>query len=958
MFDGVNLRVLPAAHGSLVLAESGSNHGSCPTVEHWPAVRVTDSALTILLFAVSLGLLLVLLATRRAHHGATESDSVDRLRSHDRRSLQILQNVWLRELSTVLSRAVSEADVAKIMSEEGTIASGCATAEITLRERGSDWVAVVESTLTPPRSAVHLEDRTPITDAIRTGMNVLVLSTSELAARYPGFTPELASKGIDASASIPLVDSGGCVIGAMGFGWSSADVFDEGQLVVFETATELCARALDRVRLYELEYEARRLAENLQAFTMVLAGTESRADVAEAMVNESLRVLGADAASVSMLADDGFAMLVSRGFDDTMDQSQSWPLSETSPAADALRTQSIIVLESQDDLTAAYPSLSAQARLDGDQAWVALPLVLGGEATAVLFATFRTIHSFSSQDRSLMSTMGLQAALAFERARLRENDLAEADKARQLAAAIGGLTAAATKVGVLAAFIDALPALGAQSGTLALLSDDGSSVDVQGGSEASPYLDSEWQTCSIGARTPLITAVRTGESLFIHGRNELTAGFDPSAVEMFSDGQRSWVAVPLYAGGRALGALGLSFIATQRFDDAQRVRLASFAALCANALTRAARFELEHSIAITLQSTLLPKQLKIIAGVELSAQYNPGTRELSVGGDWYDVIELSHNRFLLVVGDVVGHGIESAAAMGKLATATRALAQVVSGPAALLRQLDRVAATDPSTQFASMAIVLVDREAGELRYSLAGHPAPLLKHADGLIESLDMARSIPLGGLVVERPEQALSFTDGVMLLLYTDGLTERRSEHIDARLAVLQTALGETNVGVAGLPRALIASMMAGGEQVDDIAVLCAKFARAVPAFFRIVPAHTRHLSNLRHELRTWLVATGVAPSDCYDCLVAVSEAATNAIEHGHDSDSRPIDIRADDQDGRHRFSITDHGAWKLPVDSGGSRGRGLNLIHLLMDDVTVSPSDNGTNVSFTKRFERTSTP
>jgi len=953
------LWVTATARGSLVLAESGYCHGACSTIESCTrAERVTDPALTILLLVVSLSLTLALLATRRAHHGATESDSVDRLRSHDRRSLQILQNVWLRELSTVLSRAISQPDVAKIMSEEGTIAAGCATAEITLRAHGSDEVAVVVSALTPSRSAVQLEDRTPVTDAIRTGMNVLVLSSSELAARYPGFTPELARPGIDASASIPLVDSEGRVIGAVDFGWSSADIFDEGQLVVFETATELCARALDRVRLYELEYEARRLAENLQAFTMVLAGTESRADVAEAMVNESLRVLGADAASVSMLADDGIALLVSRGFDESVDQRRSRPLSVASPATDALMTRTMIVLESQDELIAAYPSLSTQARLDGDQSWVALPLVLGGEAPAVLFAIFRTIRSFSSQDRSLMSTMGLQAALAFERARLRENDLSEADKARQLAAAIGGLTAAATKVAVLAAFIDALPALDAQSGTLALLSDDGSSVDVQGGSEASPYLDSEWQTRSIGARTPLITALRTGESLFIHDRNELTSGFDLSAVEMFADGQRSWVAVPMYAGGRALGALGLSFIATQRFDDAQRVRLASFAALCANALTRAARFELEHSIAITLQSTLLPKQLKTIADVELSAQYNPGTRELSVGGDWYDVIELSQHRFLLVVGDVVGHGIESAAAMGKLATATRALAQVEAAPAALLRQLDRVAAADPSTQFASMAIVLVDREAGELRYSLAGHPAPLLKHADGTIESLDKARSIPLGGLVVERPEKTLSFSDGVTLLLYTDGLTERRSEHIDARTAVLHAALGETVIGVSGLPSALIASMMTGGEQVDDIAVLCAKFTRATPAFSRLVPAHTRHLSNLRHELRTWLVATGVAPSDCDDCLLAVCEAATNAIEHGHDSHSRPIDIRANDQDGRHTFSITDHGAWKQPVDSGGARGRGLNLINLLMDEMTVSPSDKGTTVSFTKVFETTSTP
>ncbi len=474
-----------------------------------------------------------------------------------------------------------------------------------------------------------------------------------------------------------------------------------------------------------------------------------------------------------------------------------------SPVSDALSTRAMIVLESSEELIEIYPNLRAQIQRDGDQAWVALPLVIGGKASAVLFAVFRTARLFSAQDRSLLSTMGLQAALAFERARLRENDLGEAEKARQLAAAIGGLTAAATKVEVLAAFIDALPALGAQTGSLALIGEDGTTVDVQGGSEASPYLNSEWLTRPIGTLTPLITALRTGESLFIHDRAELGNVFDLRRIDMLNDTQRSWVAVPLHAGGRPLGAMGLSFDALQRFDDTQRVRLASFAALCANALTRAARFELEHSIAITLQSTLLPKRLKAIADVDLSAHYSPGTRELSVGGDWYDVIELSDERFLLVVGDVVGHGIESAAAMGKLATATRALAQVEHAPAALLSQLDRVASADASTQFASMAIVLVDRRAGELRYSLAGHPAPLLKLADGSMQSLDAARSIPLGGLAADRPEQVLPFRGRITVLLYTDGLTERRTDHIDMRIALLRSAFKQSNVPIHELPRA-----------------------------------------------------------------------------------------------------------------------------------------------------------
>ncbi len=925
--------------------------------------RVPQPLLSVVLIGVSLGLLTALLLTLRAHRGVTESDSVDRLRSNDRRSLQIAQNVWLRDLSTVLSRAVSQRDVAAIMAREGAIAAGSTTAEIALLGGGGGRVEFVaaqanDSEGSGPPLVVALDDRTPVTDAIRTGANVLVLSVADLADRYPALAanptrPETTEtlETSEASACLPLVDSDGRIIGAMVFGCRPENLLDDGQLVVFETATELCARALDRVRLYELEYEARRLAENLQAFTMVLAGTESRTDVAEALVNESIRVLGADSASVWVVVDDAITMLVGLGLNDqTPARSRRETRAVASPVSDALMTRVMIVLESPEELINAYPHLRSQVQLDGDQAWVALPLAIGGEASAVMFAVFRTARVFSAQDRSLLSTMGLQAALAFERARLRENDLGDAEKARQLAAAIGGLTAAATKVAVLAAFIDALPALGAQTGSLALIGDDGTTVDVQGGNEASPYLTSEWLTRPISAHTPLIAAARTGDALFIHDRLELAGVFEPGTLEMFNDSQRSWVAVPLFAGGRPLGALGLSFDALQRFDDAQRVRLASFAALCANALTRAARFELEHSIAITLQSTLLPKRLKPITDVELSAHYSPGTRELSVGGDWYDVIELSEERFLLVVGDVVGHGIESAAAMGKLATATRALAQVEDAPAALLRQLDRVASADASTQFASMAIVLVDRRAGELRYSLAGHPAPMLKLADGSMQSLDAARSVPLGGIAVQRPEEALPFYGHVSLLLYTDGLTERRADHIDTRTALLRSAFQQTNAPIHELPRLLIAEMMNGGDQNDDIAVLCASFEPVLVPFRRLVPSHASHLAALRIDLRAWLATVGFHQDDSDDCLVAVCEAVTNAVEHGNDLEGRPIDMRADCRENRCSFSVADHGNWKPQVDSDGARGRGLNLIRLLMDDMMVGETAHGTTVTFTK--------
>ena len=936
----------------------------------WAAPWVTHPSLGAVLLVVVLILLVLLTGTIRSHRRIVARDTQDRMRAEQSRSHQIEQNVWLRGLSTALSRAISQPDVAAVLVEQGATVTGSSTATIALRQPGGASVTLMSAKSTTHNTPTHntpthgtpaasvsipLEYPTPVTETIRHGKTVLIASAGELAARYPQLVDDRVRNGTVASASIPMLDSDGEVIGAVEFGWSSPQSFDVDQLVIFETATELCARALDRARLYELEYEARRLAENLQSFTTALAGTESRADVAEALVHGSMKGFGADAASVSVSTDDSLQMLVGRGFDEpTMDKWRTFPASLVSPASDALRTRLTILLESQADIIAAYPNLQSNVERTGAQTWLALPLVLGSEAPAVLFAVFRSPRSFSSQDRSLISTMGLQAALAFERARLRENDLAEAEKARQLAAAIGGLTAAATKDAVSSAFIKALPALGAQAGALGLISDDGSTLDFHDDGNHSAFYETQWQTRPIGARTPLVIAARTGESVFVSDRDELVDRFDAAGVEKVSDTHRSWAALPLQAGGRSLGALGLSFDARQRFDAGQRVKLASFAALCANALARAARFELEHSIAITLQSTLLPKQLKVLAGVKLSAQYSPGTAELSVGGDWYDVIELSEGRFLLVVGDVVGHGIESAAAMGKLATATRALAQVEDAPAALLRQLDRVAAADPTTQFASMAIVLVDRQAGEVRYSLAGHPAPLLRREDGSIESLDTARSIPLGGLTAERPELTVPFDGVITLLLYTDGLTERRTDHIDDRIRLLQSNFRDTDADINALPRTMIRLMMNGGVQHDDIAVLCASFTRSVPAYLRTIPAHTNQLAGLRVELRKWLLAASVGPDDTDDILVAVGEALTNAIEHGHGHDGRPIDMRAEHKHNLHTFAIRDRGAWRYPPTNDGSRGRGLALIHKLMDDVSIERSESGTTITFTKAVEQ----
>ena len=242
----------------------------------------------------------------------------------------------------------------------------------------------------------------------------------------------------------------------------------------------------------------------------------------------------------------------------------------------------------------------------------------------------------------------------------------------------------------------------------------------------------------------------------------------------------------------------------------------------------------QYEVLELLQRSLLPTSVPPVAGLDIAVRYESASHASGLGGDWYDVIDLGDDRFLLVVGDVVGHGIESAAAMGKLATATRALAQMEQAPGALLQQLDQLAATDPTTQFASMAIVLVDQRAGELRYSLAGHPPPLLRRADGSIVILDGARSVALGGISVQRPEHTVGFDGAVTVLLYTDGINEAQQLRPEPAkyygLQRIRRVLARGPTEPVALVEALmndVAQFTAGSSPDDDVCLVAVDRAR-----------------------------------------------------------------------------------------------------------------------------------
>jgi serine/threonine-protein kinase RsbW len=332
--------------------------------------------------------------------------------------------------------------------------------------------------------------------------------------------------------------------------------------------------------------------------------------------------------------------------------------------------------------------------------------------------------------------------------------------------------------------------------------------------------------------------------------------------------------------------------------------------------------------------------------------YRPGVEMLEVGGDWYDVFLADQGVLSVVVGDVVGRGLGAASAMGQLRSAVRAVAGPDVGPAHLLSRLDRFVEQVEAAGMATLAYAELDLASGLLRYACAGHPPPVLLPARGEPRLLWDGRSTPLGAFVhpQERSEAVVQLGPGDRLLLYTDGLVERRDRSLDDGLALLGTAAAS----VAGQPlgeavRTLTTSLLADERGRDDVCVLLLSWAAT--AFERDLSADLTGLSAARADLAAWLVQRGADEATRADVVLATSEALANAAEHGSGrrTEERVV-LRArvvarPDGPGDVVVQVQDHGRWRTPTASD-ERGRGLTIISALVDDVVVEAGEGTTVV------------
>ncbi|MFI6932038.1 SpoIIE family protein phosphatase [Streptomyces sp. NPDC050287] len=405
--------------------------------------------------------------------------------------------------------------------------------------------------------------------------------------------------------------------------------------------------------------------------------------------------------------------------------------------------------------------------------------------------------------------------------------------------------------------------------------------------------------------TPQARSVRSGQ-VVVEPRLSEAAGWLAQDLERSAQvvryGIHSLIMVPLRAGSLVLGVA--SFWRSEKLEpfDPEEVALAEeLVARAAVSIDNARRYTREHSMAVTLQRSLLPRTLPEQNALEIAYRYLPA--QAGVGGDWFDVLPLSGARVALVVGDVVGHGLHAAATMGRLRTAVHNFSALDLPPEELLSLLDELVSridqdetTDGTQEGASAPVTgatclyaVYDPVSRRCTVARAGHPPPALIHPDGRVEFPDVPAGPPLGlgGLPFETVD--LELAEGSRLVLYTDGLVEDRDHDIDVGLELLRQALERAGRSPEDTCRTVLDSRLPARPS-DDIALLVAR-TRALAADRTAewqVPGDPAAVSEIRASVSRRLTRWGLDEL-MFTTELILSELVTNAIRYGGD----PIHVR-----------------------------------------------------------------
>ena len=560
-------------------------------------------------------------------------------------------------------------------------------------------------------------------------------------------------------------------------------------------------RAEMALRAVASERAARAAAEHardrqaiFQRTTARLLAAPSVDDVTEYFVNEVVPDVGAASGVVFLIEGDE---LVRRGTTADIDDDR-WArvsVDDDLPSATAARTATAQLFVPGDAPPAQYTEARAAMHERGQQAWGAFPMVVQGDVLGVV--CFGYAADPPEDWGMFLGVIAGRVGMALERARLFEAQLAArrdleyaATRAAALQRVLEGLARATTRDEVIEITATlGIDALGAEASTAGVIQDGEDEFDVRTFGFPNPEIP-RFTRLALDAEMPGPASVREGRALWFQSGEELTQAFPATTRFVQASGFNATACLPLVEWGRPMGFLAAHYAEEREFTEVDRVVFTTLASVAAQALARANRFESEHQTALTLQQSLLPARLPTATRASIAARYS-SAGELEVGGDWYDAVEQADGSVVVMVGDVVGRGLSAATAMGQLRSAMSALALAVERPRDILAALDRYAPQIDGARLATIAIARIDPLNHVFQYASAGHMPGVVVMPGGATELLEPDRSLPLDALPeAPRDEIEHAFPPGATLVLYTDGLVERRGESLDVGFRRLTPSL------------------------------------------------------------------------------------------------------------------------------------------------------------------------
>ena len=684
----------------------------------------------------------------------------------------------------------------------------------------------------------------------------------------------------------------------------------------------------------------RTMLDALQRVTDAALAFLTEEELLQELLQRIAEILHVDTVAILLLEGDHLHARAAKGIEEEVEQGVRLPLGRGFAGRIAAERRAIFIPD-VDHADILNPLL----REKGIHSLLGVPLLIEGDAIGVLHVGSLTPRTFTDQERDLLQTAADRAALAIDHARMFEEERRARTRLEALQRVTDAALAYLGEDELLQELLNRVAEI-MHVDTVAILLLEGDQLHAR----AAKGIEEEVEQ---GLRLPLgrgfagrIAAER--RPIFIpdvdHG--------DILNPLLREKGIRSLLGVPLLVEGRAIGVLHVGSLTPRVFSPDESELLQTAADRAALAIEQARLYE-QRRVAEALQRQLLSARVPEASGLDVAARYLPAAGG-RLGGDWYDVFQLAGGLVAVVVGDVVGHGLEPAAVMAQLRTAVRAYAADGHEPAEVVARVNHLMWHLGPLAMTTLVYIVLDPGTESLQIVNAGHPPQLIAAPGDEPRFLDAPRGVALGVTQTAIYEAGTApLPTGSTVLLFTDGLVERRGESIDVGLERLRKLIAGSTDDVEQLCTT-VASGLVPEAPTDDVAFVAVRVPPLTDALRATWKASPQSLAGVRYLLGRWLRGRGATRDEIYDITVAAQEACTNAIEHAYAPGPAGFELAGDFAAGRVRIAVRDHGHWREP--RGANRGRGLPMMRALMDSVEVRSTEEGTEVVLERRLGRPS--